>query len=109
MVILTGINKGIGIKIRKKLGHDGAPDPKGVYGIYQVRTRFDRQTQVKEKFYVPTNPQTEAQQANRQKMTDGVIAWQALTDQQKAAYNKNAIGKNLSGYNLFLSEYLYSH
>ncbi len=109
MVVMTGIKKGIGIKIRKKLGHVGAADPKGVYGIYQVRTKWGKHIQVKEKFYVPKNPQTGPQQANRQKLTDAVAAWQALTDQQKAVYNKNAIGKGMSGYNLFLSEYLFSH
>lgn len=109
MVIITGIKKGIGVKIRGKLGHDGAPDPKGVYGIYRVRHRWGKVIQEKLPFYVPTNPQTGPQQANRQKMTDAVAAWQALTDEQQAVYNKNAIGKEMSGYNLFLQEYLLSH
>jgi len=63
----------------------------------------------REPYYIPKNPRTETQQANRQKMTDGVQAWQALTDEQKAVYNKNAIGKRMSGYNLFLKQYLLSH
>lgn len=63
----------------------------------------------REPYYTPKNPRTVSQQNNRQKMTDGVAAWQALTDDQKSQYNKNAIGKRLSGYNLFLKEYLLSH
>lgn len=109
MVVLTGVEKGIGISIRKKLGYAEAEDPKDIYGIYRVRHRWGKVIQEKLPFYVPTNPQTGPQQANRQKMTDAVAGWQALTDEQKAVYNKNAIGKEMSGYNLFLSEYLLSH
>lgn len=109
MVILTGIKNGIGVRIRKKLGHSGAPDPKNVYGIYRVRHRWGKTIQEKMPFYVPTNPQTGPQQANRQKLANAVIAWQNLTDEQKAGYNKEAIGKHMSGYNVFLSQYLYSH
>lgn len=120
MVVLDGIKEGIGKKIRGKLG---APSTYGTrnygafaygagadtFGIYQVRTRFGTQVQVKEKYYVPTNPQTGPQQANRQKMTDAVAVWQALTPAQKKEYNIKAKGKDMSGYNLFLSEYLLSH
>lgn len=109
MVVISGIHKGIGIEIRKKLGSAGSPDPKGMYGIYQVRTRFGRRTQVKEKFYTPTNPQTPAQQANRQKFANGVTAWNNLTDQQKAVYNEKAKRENFYGYNIFMREYLLSH
>ncbi len=120
MAVIDGIKEGLGITIRKKLVASSAYGVRGYgafyygagaqfHGIYQVRTRFGKQVQVKEKFYVPTNPQTIPQQANRQLMIDGVLAWQGLTTEQKAIYNKRAIGKNMSGYNIFLSEYLYSH
>ena len=109
MAVLTGFKKGLGIEIRKKLGHSGAPDPKGIYGIYRVRHRWGKVIQEKLPFYVPTNPQTEAQQANRQKMADAVAAWQSLTPEQKEIYNERAKGKNLTGNNIFISEYLLSH
>ena len=120
MVVLTGIKNGIGVKIRKAIVASSAYGVRGygafyygagaeIHGIYQVRTRFGKHVQVKEKFYVPTNPQTENQQANRQKYTDSIIAWRALTNQQKAEYNKKAIGKRMSGYNLFQQEYLLSN
>lgn len=63
----------------------------------------------REPYYVPYNPRTVPQQTNRQKMTDAVAAWQLLTDLEKAVYNKRSIGKGMSGYNLFLREYLLSH
>lgn len=79
------------------------------YGIYQTRTRYGKQTNVREKFYIPSNPQTEAQQANRATYAAGIVAWQALTPSQKDVYNEKAKGKRMSGYNLFLQEYLLSH
>jgi hypothetical protein len=57
----------------------------------------------------PYNPRSTSQQANRQDLTDGVLAWQGLTPEQKAFYNIKAKGKGMSGYNLFLREYLLSH
>ncbi len=120
MVVIDGIKEGLGVKIKKKLTASSAYGNRGyggfhygaganVYGIYRVRHRWGKTVQEKMEFYVPTNPQTGPQQANRQKMTDGVAAWKALTPEQQAVYNKNAIGKEMSGYNLFLSEYLFSH
>lgn len=109
MAIITGVKNGLGTEIRKRLGKPGSPDPKNINGIYRVRHRWGKTIQEKLPFYTPTNPQTEPQQANRQKITDGVIAWQALTPEQKEVYNVKAKYKNYSGYNLFISEYLLSH
>lgn len=120
MVVVSPVEKGIGIQVRKKLGKPleygeriygdyEYGDYTDKYGIYQVRTRTGHQVVVQEKFYAPANPQTEAQQANRQKMTNGVAAWQALTPEQKEVYNKRAKYKHFSGYNLFLREYLLSN
>lgn len=120
MAIIARVKTGLGVKIKKKLTASSAYGVRryggfhygagaDTHGIYRVMTILGKQTQVKEKLYWPTNPQTEAQQANRQKYTDGVVAWQALTPEQEAVYNKKAIGKRMSGYNLFLQEYLLSH
>lgn len=84
----------------------GQKQPK--WGIYQIRTRGGHRTHVQMIHYKPTNPQTETQQANRQKYADGVAAWQSLTDEQKSVYNSKAKSKRMSGYNLFLREYLLS-
>ena len=120
MVVINTAEKGIGTQIKKKLGQPtlygereygklryGESDK--FYGIYQIRATAGGQVVVKEKFYTPTNRQTAPQQANRSKLADAVLAWQALTDDQKEGYNKKAKYKSLSGYNLYLSEYLLSH
>lgn len=120
MVVITGIKEGVGMKIRKGIVASSAYGVGNYaafhyaagakfHGIYRVRHRWGKVIQEKMDFYVPTNPQLPDQQANRQKLTDAVVAWQALTPEQKAVYNKNAIGKGISGYNLFLSEHLLSH
>jgi len=58
----------------------------------------------------PTNPQGTAQQANRQLMADAIIAWRALTNEEKEA--QRLLGAQLSppipGYNYFLQQYILS-
>lgn len=89
-------------------------------GIYQRRVTGYNQTgriagrprkgyYVKMRKYRPTNPQTTAQQAQRQKMTDAIISWQGLTNEQQSEYNKRAIKQGRAGYLLYRSEYLKSH
>ena len=107
MAIVDWPEKILGCRIRKKLGKSGASDPLGIYGIYRVWRRWGVVQNLKQAFYTPTNPQTEAQQANRQKYADAIVAWQALTLEQKAVYNKKAVGLHMSGYNLFIREYMY--
>ncbi len=79
------------------------------HGIYQIRSRYNGSIIVKEKFYLPTNPQTETQQTHRQKLTDAVAGWQGLTNNQKEIYNEIARYKPYSGYNLYIGEYILSH
>lgn len=79
-----------------------------IEGIYQRQPTEDGQIVRKLKLYEPTNPQTEEQQAWRGTFADAVQAWQNLTEEEKSVYNNRAEGKKLSGYNLFLSQYLYS-
>lgn len=98
----------LGLTVKKKLGRLNIPDPYGVRGIYRTRVIYGKRYNEKLPIYSPFNPQTEAQQANRQKYANGVSAWQGLTDEQKDVYNEKAKGKRMSGYNLFLSEYLKS-
>lgn len=120
MVIITPSESKVGIGIR---GNINAPSTYGIrkygafdygagadtFGIYRVRHRWGKIIQEKMPYYVPTNPQTGAQQANRQKIANAVALWQTLTDEQKEVYNEKAKGKDYSGYNLYLSEYLLSH
>lgn len=89
----------------------------GIYRVRRARTTFfiggeketGSQFVQKNEWHYPSNPQTEAQQSNRQKFADGVAAWQTLTDSQKDVYNERVKYKKFSGYNLFLKEYLLSH
>lgn len=76
------------------------------YGIYQVRTRGGKQIHVKEKLYVPRNPQTETQQNWRGIFRDAVLSWQNLSENEKEYYKEIAKSLNMSGYNFYLSEYL---
>jgi len=94
-------------KIKGKLGRPDIPDTLGIWGIYRVWRRWGKEQCFKEKFYVPYNPRTEPQQANRMKFASAVAAWQALTPEQKELYNKKAANLNMSGYNLFISEFMY--
>ena len=99
----------LGFGARKKLGRPGWPDPLGVFGIWQMRMTKRGKVPIKMKFYTPTNPQTEAQQANRQKFADAMTAWGALTTEQRADYNVRAKRVGRFGWGVFISEYYKSH
>lgn len=95
----------LGFMVYKKLGRPDKVDPLNVHGIYQRRMLKNGKGYIKMKFYEPTNPRTTAQQANRQKFTDGMAAWQALTEEEKTTYIKRAKKRNMFGWGLFLREY----
>ena len=78
-------------------------------GIYRRDPRSGRNKIIRNRYYKTRNPRTISQQANRQKYANGVIAWQNLTTEEKAVYNTKCRKKGLSGYNLFLKQYLLSH
>lgn len=120
MVVKKRMKNELGVKVRKALVASSAYGVRGygafyygaganTHGIYQVRTRFGKHVQVKEKFYFPKNPQLPDQQNWRGIFADAVAGWQGLTNEQQAIYNKKAKYKNLSGYNLYISEYLLSN
>jgi len=52
---------------------------------------------------------TPAQQIARGKFTDGHTAWTVLTEEQKDVYRDKAVGYALTGYNVFMKEYILSH
>jgi len=117
MAVVDLSDIGVGISIRKKLYRDLTIYPDKPYkgggfkvqlqnGIYQMRPRDGGAICVREVFYTPTNPQTPEQQANRSKFAAGVVAWQALTPEEKQEYNRMRYGLRMSGYNLFLRLYM---
>ena len=78
-------------------------------GIYRRDPRSGRTKIIRNRYYITKNPRTIPQQANRQKYADGVLEWQNLTAEQKAVYNAKCRFRGLSGYNLYLKDYLLSH
>lgn len=58
------------------------------------------------KFYRPTNPQTEPQQAWRGVFADGKTAWDALDPETKEQYRLKGRKLKMTGYNFHQSEYL---
>lgn len=82
---------------------------KAHYGVYQVRTISEGRCSIRLKF-AQKRPvtYTPAQEVNRLKIKNAVLAWQSLTSLQKQSYNKRAIVKKISGYMLFIKEYMLS-
>ena len=118
MAIVDLSKYGVGVEIRKILRRDWTIYPLYPYkgggylpdlldGIYQMpRYPYGRVCR-RIDFYDYVITHTDAQQARREKFAAAVAAWQSLTPEQKKAYNKKAVGKHMSGYNLYLSEYMY--
>jgi hypothetical protein len=87
-------------------------------GVYEMRRKrsgiwkwgngqFGKASVCVKAHYWPNNPKTENQVICQDKFALAVSAWQALTSEQKLVYNQRAKGRVLSGYNLFIREYLY--
>lgn len=95
----------LGFGMSGKLGKKGGPDPLNVNGIYQMRMTKKGKIPIKMKFYVPTNPRSVLQQANRQKFADAMTAWKNLTFEQRKVYNDRAKKRQMFGWGLFIREY----
>ena len=80
----------------------------GKLGDYIYR-HYPAQSTQKVPAYVPTNPQTPAQQAWRQVFADGIAAWKALSAEAKAEWWRKAKKKQMCGPHLFQRQYLNSH
>jgi len=79
------------------------------WGIWQLRHRLGKRIFVKEAFYIPSNPQSEPQQARRTIFANGMTAWGGLTAEQQKEYNDKANKLGIFGFNLFMRNYLNSH
>jgi len=79
------------------------------WGVYRKRGKGKTAYISRERFMWPKNPRTETQQNWRQVFKDMVIAWKALTPEQKADWNKKATNLIYTGYCLFTKWYLDSH
>ncbi len=54
----------------------------------------------------PYTSNTTAQQTARNKFKSGNIAWNNLTEEEKNVYRTQAVDKPLTGYNIFMKEYI---
>lgn len=110
----TGPSSGLGF-LRLGSGRYGATNRTG--GIYQKRVtgynqygrnpaRRRRAYYVKMRTYRPTNPRTELQQANRNKLGTASSLWNTLDPVEKSRYNDLGKRSNKSGRNLFISWYM---
>lgn len=105
------------IEIRKRFGK---PNKFGqcIYGwswfgnlginneVYRSRTKFKTRINEDLPYYYPHNPKTASQIEVRLKFKNAVIAWQNLTESEKADYNKLSTGTDKNGYNTYISRYL---
>lgn len=62
--------------------------------------------QYSKRYVVPTNPRTVLQQAQRGKFAQAVSAWQALSPADKQTFRQMAKSLPMTGFNLFVSNYL---
>ncbi|MEI7961343.1 MAG: hypothetical protein WCI04_03325 [archaeon] len=120
MAVVDIAKLGIGFTIRKKLkknldifplepnlGINGLPNlPAGVYKLYHFG---GKPVQVCCSLYSPVNHKTPNQLIWQAVYRAGVVAYKALTSEQKNVYRVRAYGKTMSGYNIFMKEYLLSH
>lgn len=65
-----------------------------------------KQTKIVKKFVASPDAQTENQIILRTVFEEGKDAWNLLTEEEKQVYNARAEGQALTGYNIFMSEYI---
>lgn len=92
--------------IRGVLRKNGPDFPNLPEGIYQMMPINGRRVCIFRNFYDYVITRTEAQQARRSKFASAVEAWQNLSAEQKETWRQKAWGRMMSGYNLYLREYM---
>lgn len=76
------------------------------FGIYKRQRTKKGQYVVRSKFYKPAIQGYPNLLVCQSKFALAVAGWQSLTAEQKAVYNINVSGRHMSGYNLFIKNYL---
>ena len=56
-------------------------------------------------YVIPNDPKTAKQMEQRGKYASAVEIWKQMSDDEKLKYNNRANNLNMSGYNLFISEF----
>ena len=88
------------------LGLTSLGDDSPYAGVYQKRPRKGGQIFVKMKFHYPHDPQTTAQITQRTKFANAILAWQALTSEEKNVYNAMQYPPRMTGFNRFIRLYM---
>lgn len=76
------------------------------FGIYTKKLTKNGKRISKMKFYRSKNPRTLFQQNWRAVYAYAVLLWQQEKEEIKAIFNENAKRKKISGYNLYVKEFL---
>ena len=76
------------------------------FGTYELQNCREGKISTRRHFYNYNTDCTPARRARRLKFAAAVVAWKILTPEQKALYNKRAVGRHMSGYNLFIKEFM---
>ena len=79
---------------------------RGRIGNLVMVNRYGRQ--YARAYVKPRNPDTPAQRAGRAAFAEAVRAWQALSDDEKRAWNLRSGRKRARGYNAFISAFMKS-
>ncbi|MBN2041638.1 MAG: hypothetical protein JW864_16500 [Spirochaetes bacterium] len=65
-----------------------------------------RNRQCVRSYVVPRNPDTLLQKEVRKNFAEAVKSWQRISPEEKYAYARKARGLGMSGYNLYISEFM---
>jgi hypothetical protein len=76
-------------------------------GVYQMRRSKAGSVCVREKFYQPSDQTQPNKILSQLRFAAAVQAWQELTAVQKARYKRLAVGRHMSGYNLFIRDFMH--
>lgn len=80
------------------------------YGVYPPTKKVPPgRFAVRMKFYIPNETALRIANPRRAVFANAVLAWQALDTSQKEAFRIKSKNKHMSGYNVFLHEYLISN
>jgi len=120
MVIVATTGKLMSLHARGKFGFTAAAgfarcgysrcgSSKDFGGIYQKKKTFVGNRVSRMRYYRPTNPQTETQQAWRAVLAAGWTEYALLTEDEKVLLSKQARRLRMSGPNLFMRRWLLSN
>ncbi len=77
-------------------------------GIYHTRRSAAGRHTARLKYYRPAPATSPAALATRVNFAAAISGWQSLTTIQRMVYNKRAVGLHMSGYNVYIREFLSS-